>query len=563
MEVPSTQKCLPDLGFMTYINLFQQLLRETESIVTSDGRHFPDRKLSHHLLCQCLEQLLTKDRINLFKRLTHFIAAAHRHKIDIKNLFFLYPVINSNLYREFCKDKTSSEYFDPLTVSYAEGASFTLKKASLALFVITGNIIAELLGFTEFIRKSERIVAAGDSFDRVEDIAIEWAKEFDIYRQKRGGSSQQERQYRAIVDFLARQFTAGEFTHLDIRSQHVLDFWSAHWPQKNLSVQRYKKVHDLFCNFVKQFAIEGFSSGKFTSSQHQRTSADVLADTYDILDSFSADHTTPYLSSFEDWRALLIDHTDVKFLDRTRLGDVSFLADLSPDLNNLYLSAMRSRCFAGVENKLIQLRRNCASRDQLAEALDPENLQGSALDYKAIENFYIGATDSFREVGFACAYVLLYNQCSEALWLLYHLDPDLDGEDGFFRDVAAAGLLPDSEKIDATQLEEISELFFTRLIESHATPPHIQKSVKNAHSIWKKINRQGFIHAQINDTSIVESLTFAAPRIPNALSHLESSLRQLYLQVNDLEQKMQEDRLVMHQIFSDIYLSVRHSEEVV
>lgn len=548
---------------MTYINLFQQLLRETESIVTSDDRHFPDRTLSHHLLCQCLEQLLTKDRVKLFKRLTHLIAAAHRHKIDIKNFFFLYPVINSSLYCEFCKNITSPENLEPLTVSYAEGASFTLQKGSLALLVITGNIVAELLGFTEFIHKSERIAAASDSFERVENIAIEWAKEFDIYRQKRGGSSQQERQYRAIVDFLARQFTAGEFTHLDIRSQHVLDFWSAHWPQKNLSVQRYKKVHDLFCNFVDQFALEAFAAGKFTSNQHQRTSADVLTDTYDILDSFSADQATSYASSFEDWRALLLDHTDVKFLDRTRLEDVSFLADLPPDSNHLYLSAMRSRCFAGVENKLIQLRRNCASRDQLAEALDSENLQTSALDYKAIETLYIRATDSFREAGLAGAYILLYNQCSEALWLLYHLDPDLDGEDGFFRDLVAADLLPDSEKIDATQLEEISELFFTRLIENDATPPHIQKSVKNAHSIWKKINRQGFIHAQINDISIVESLTFAAPRIPNALSHLESSLRQLHLQVNDLDQQMQEDRLVMQSIFSDIYLFVHHSEEVV
>lgn len=540
---------------MAYINLFEQLLRETKHITRSDDGQFPER-----LHVKCLALLLQKNRIRLFKRLTQLVVIAHQQGVDISTLFFVCPATQTHLRQLFpvhTQDATDA-YDSDLVAVYSDGSDFKIRASSLVYLVLAGNLVAELLGFTEFMLRARRIGDAGDNRLRVDALAADWANLFDKYRQKRGGSSQQERQFKTIVNFFNRLYPSGEFTYLDIHSHHVLDFWIEHWKTQNLSLQRYQKAHQRFVGFVEQFAANQQQSYMDTPSQ--------TAEYECHPDFFSEDDLASQgCSPMDDWAALFTDYTEIKFLKSTDLVHLSYLADLPVCASNLGLSALRAHCFSPLENKLIELRRQGTESSCMEEFLKKEKSLVYTLNYTDALKAFLRATDSFRLSSLASAHILMHHQLGEGPWLLYRIAPDLGGEEGFRCHLASMGIVPADWSWEFLQDADFFELaysaFFDKLARKSSLPEKLQKALKLSQNAWENINRAGFLREQKNDDHFAQLFVFAAARLPNALSHLDASLRRLATQIQDFDQQMQQDFPIILNILASIYLPCCHSND--
>lgn len=540
---------------MTYINLFEQLLRETRHITRSEDGQFSER-----LHAKCLALLLQKNRIRLFKRLTHLIMIAHQQDVDISTLFFVCPATQTHLRQLFPVDTQdpTDVYDGDLTAVYSDGSHFKIRANALLYLVLAGNLVAELLGFTEFMLRAKRISDAGDNRVRVEALAVDWANLFDKYRQKRGGSSQQERQFKTIVTFLNRLSPSGEFTYLDIHSHHVLDFWTEHCKTQNLCLQRYQKAHQRFVNFVEQFAADEQQSYSDVASQSTEYEGQ--------LDSFSEDDLLSHgCSPMDDWAAIFTDYAEIKFLKSTDLVHLNYLADLPVCAANLGLSALRAHCFGPLENKLIELRRQGADGQQMEELLEREKSISYMLNYSEALEAFTRAAHSFRLSSLACAHILLHHQFGEGPWLLYRIAPDLGGEEGFRSHLALMGVAPKDWSWEFAQDADFFELaykaFFEKLAQKSSLPEKLQKALKLSQSAWENINRAGFLREQKNDGHLAQLFIFAAARLPNALSHLDAALRRLATQIEDFDEQMEQDFAILLNIFTNIYSPRCHSND--
>ena len=228
------------------------------------------------------------------------------------------------------------------------------------------------------------------------------------------------------------------------------------------------------------------------------------------------------------------------------------------------LSALRAHCFSPLENKLIELRRQGANQSCFEELLTTENSILLVPPYSEALEAFVSASESFRLSGLASAHILLHHQLSEGPWLLYRIDPDLKGEEGFRNHLACMGVAPEEWHWEFMQNADFFDLaytaFFEKLQAKSPLPEKLQKSLKKSRNAWENINRFGFLREQKDDPHFAELFTFAAALLPNAQFHLDSAMRRLTGQIQDFDYQMQQDFVLMLNIFAKIYLSSRDSK---
>lgn len=489
------------------------------------------------LLTRCLVHLLKREHPSLFKRLAHLIAAAHQYGVDIGTLFFVCPADQSQLHALFCNkvDEAANDDGGGIVATYTDGISFRIQACSLPYLVMTANLVAELLGFEEFMLRARDIARVVSIRGLVEAIALDWADAFEQYRQKRGGISQQNHRFKTIIEFLDRRFGEGCFSYMDIQPDQVLDFWIEHCRNKDLNVQRYSKVHQLFVSFIEHFAT---AADKVDSGLPNDSVG--LSDYLDsLVEVCSSLHGCTWQ---DDWLALVTEFPQITFLNKADLSNISYLTDLPAPAMHLALSALRSHCFAPLQNALIEFSSKSTDK-QLTRLLHLQETQRHILNYTDAIAKIEDAISEFRKICLACAHILITHQHPEGLQLLFAICPDLIGHESFPHDA------PTSRQSHNGSVQTIQQ----QLAANAPLPERLQQAMQKSREAWEFLDSNHYLKNDLIHPCSVTTVAAVAERLPNALLHLHSINRRLKNFLKTPEQKMLSDISTILVTFALIY----------
>ncbi|MAA60933.1 MAG: hypothetical protein CMK79_12385 [Pseudomonadales bacterium] len=519
-------------------NLFNELFNETLPIIEDDYGIFATDSESHRrrILAGCIKTLLTRERFQLLRRLSHFVAAIHQQGLNYIELLFVTPVSSSTISHCFSGA-------DQIHAHYSDGSSFCIYCGSTPELIYTANAFAELLELPALQALCDRIGCNCNDRNQVDQIAREWSDQFDAYRRRRGGSSHKEKQFKSIVAFCDDQFDGGRYSPRDIGPDQLLGYWQTHWADPQLNVQRYQKVHQLLVLFVDSFA-----------SHLNQTAASEPG----LLDDNSTDETVlSGVSGADDWTARHTGCEPIRFLLGTGLNSVGFFIDLPYPAHHLMLSALRAHCFAPLENRMINARRGPQAEALIAGIL--QQLQGAELpmDYQAILQRCNKTSGLFRRSVQASIYHLIVNENSDGLRLLYLVSPQLGGRAGWLRDLTRMGItVPELEEDQgdlSAVMESIYRSAYRAIAHQNGVPPELNDAITHCKQAWQACTQSGFSRKDRDDPLITDLLSQASDRFIGALTYFEQCHRQLLEQVGDVEQQQTFDLTTMHEIFKTIY----------
>ena len=519
-------------------NLFDDLFHETLPVTEDDcGVFATDSETTRRrMLAGCIATLLTRKRLHLFRRLSHFVAAIQQQGLNYIELLFVTPVSSTAISHHFSGA-------DRIYAHYADGSSFCIFTGSTPELIYTANVFAELLELPTLQAFCDRICNARDSRDQVDQIAAEWSDQFDAYRRSRGGSSHKEKQFKSIVSFYEQQFNGGRYSPRDISSDQIMNYWQAHCTDPQLNVQRYKKVHQLLVLFVDCFA-----------TQLNRT----LESQSDLLDDHSTeDAAFSSASGAEDWSALHTEYAPIRFLLGPAMESVGFFMELPYSAHHLMLSALRAHCFAPLENRIINAKRGKQTEALIAAVLHQLQQSQLPLDYQAIADKCDKTSSLFKRSVLASIYHLIINENSEGLRLLYLVSPQLGGRTGWLRDLAQMGVaLPEltEEQSDLSEvIESLHQAVFQVMADQGSVPPALTEAIKHCKRAWQACTQAGFTREDKHDPVITSLFSQAAERFIGALTYFEQSHRQFHEQVGDVERQQKHDLTTMHKILTSLY----------
>ena len=533
----------------TPLNLFAALRDDASAVLAqaSDGTDGPAVGFHEEALADTLRQLLRRDRLKLFRRMTHFVAALHRCGVDVYfAIFGLTP--NSARFRDLFGTGEAADGVavtaDAVDVEYDAGR-FSTSFGTMAQLVCAINLLSVYLEIDALQRRIHEIGLACTSQEKLDDIARAWTGDFDRYRQERLGSGQSARHFQAIADFLLARFPDGDFAASDLGSALALQFWCDNALNDSLDVRLYQSAHEACVDFVVAFAEQAAMSGV--------SGADSLADREDLS---GADPAHDGVTAHEDWAALADDFAAIKFLTAKDRKIVGPIADLPLAAGALLLSAFRAWCFADVQNRLVEYRRRGRSPEARQALLDALLEHGPAPSYADASTQLEAAADKLRDAALATSHVLLGNRVIDGVGLLFHCDPELGGLPALAERVRATA----GEDAGPMNIAQFCDELFDAAAGDGAPEPTLDAALERARGAWSKNERAGFRRAQQHDAHVVGELELASQRLPGALGHLENRIGALeaeLLSAGGPHALQASDTMTVHNQLAEIHGSVR------
>lgn len=542
------------------INLFGKLQGEAEELLGAlpicniDRRNGDDDAPSFgfpsRMIEDALRRLYTKTRLDMFLRMTHFIAAAELAELSVCDLLFG-AAPRADCFRAAFSDARTTRLYvenDAAVASYKGGVSFITPFKSMPKTACALNIACLFLGPDDLNERLRDISASSDDNDRLFAIAKSWANAFESYIREREGSRQEARAFREITDFLNKSFPDGRFTFRDVTSEHVLQFWLDNAEREELDVTLYSTAHSNFSDFAAAYA-----SYEARLAAHNAASTSASFEEGGAQDEMLLERGRPIeTSSYEDWIGLNEETQGIKFLLGNEQKCVEPIADLTPEAEMLLLSAVRATVFGEVEKKLVEAKRRKNTPDKIAAILR----DGPSLTYDEMLTAYYKIASGFENAIFASAYVLAANRREEGFLLLIATVPELQDEERMWDAIREYGL--SKEDLLESGLTILTDSLYKDFFNSAELPAPFADALAKAEACWKANNRAGFRRDQLYLEEITDRHEMAANRLPKANRHLVSRLRKVTKVLKAAQKEsggFGKDKTVFERMFSKMHVS--------
>ncbi len=516
------------------INLFEKLQREAEDLLMAlpvngsgygdggEGDEPPQFGFPPRMIEAALRSLYGKNRLDMFLRVTHFIAAADAAGLNTCDLLFGVSPRAESFRAAFSKAPEPGSRIaiqrDGVQVTYTAGDVFTTSYRAMPKTVCAANIVCLFLGADDLMRRLEEVSGAAHDNDGLFAVAKNWANAFEAYIRKREGSGQEARAFREIINFMNKAFPGGGFTHRDVSSDHVLEFWMENALREDIDMTLYGTAHGTFSDFAVAYAAY---AARQAGRQAGSTSASI--EEGGVWDETLAEEgRTTETSSYEDWLSLNEENESIKFLLGREHKQGAPVADLAPEAETLLLSALRAVVFGEVENKLVQVKRGKKPSRSKAEAVLSA---GPSMTYEDVAALFQEIVSGFETAILASAHVLAANQREDGVRLLMAMVPELQEEGRMMEIVAHYDLSHDDLRDDP--FAALAACLYADIASGAEPPAPFAGAFRKAESAWRSNERAGFRRNQIHKAEVVDAFEMASNRLPQAQLHLCSRLRKL------------------------------------
>lgn len=384
-----------------------------------------------------------------------------------------------------------------------EDGQFTISFGRMTYLSALSEFLIGTIGYDAVTKGFDSFRKSNPTSKTIGDAANELSRSLYAFLGDQLPPVQDMRKVNDIVSHLKDQ-GGGDFSLDHINDQLVFDFWRDKAMDAGKGGGDWRTFQAVYLAFVRFLVAMNRAVSRSALDRAQPIGLDRDQGEVDpamietALEDFGGDAPeTPLDILFRDPAA------DIKMLNKKEAQILTLLVESGPAVQRLPLSYLRVEVFGLLQNKITQA---------LRRKLDDKAL--ASLIATGLEQDYIGwiaglrdVTEHLSSVLDAAFYVLVECRQAEALSILAHRAPDMDT--GALRSFFFADELPEDDTVVAFPSTNGSDHFIRSLEQADQSGSVIAPLLADAKKAFKRINRQGFEEAKMEERK--EAFSAAVP----------------------------------------------------